>query len=300
MVCSPALPTWLLCCFWGKVPISGRAKDPCRPLLDLRPSHIQDPDRSLPHPRPYNSPGFDQPKAMAQELSSSSNAQCSSSPASEGEHPPGTPPTPSCTHLWGPAQACALHSCLSMLQTTRLAAPLGVPGVGCRPHTSQKCHSAERRDVSSSLLGPPYPGEVSRGAGLGRDTLCSPFTGVERAPMVLKDTLQTLPLREREMSGAGCSLSRAWGLWMVIHAEMIPAYRAEAGGSTSVRGRPCPWFPSPTAEPGPTHLPRPLLALCSSVPTVGCNEKNTRNSCMETAGSCSRVIPEQPVIIQPA
>lgn len=87
-MCSPALPTWSLCCFWGKVPISGRAKDPHRPLLDLRPSHIQDPDRS---------PGFDQPslpKAMAQELSSSTNAQCSSSPASEGEHPPGTPPHP--------------------------------------------------------------------------------------------------------------------------------------------------------------------------------------------------------------
>lgn len=95
-----------------------------------------------------------------------------------------------------------------------------------------------------------------------------------------------------------CLEHRASGV--VIPAEMVPAYRAGAGGSSSVRGQPCPWFPSPAAEPGPTHLPRPLLALCSGVPMVGWDEKNTRNSCMQTAGSCNRVIPEQPVVIQPA
>lgn len=52
----------------------------------------------------------------------------------------------------------------------------------------------------------------------------------------------------------------------VIPAEMVSAYRAGAGGSSRVRGQPCPWFPSPTAGPGPTHLPRPLLVLCSRSP----------------------------------
>lgn len=177
-------PPGLCAAFGERFPYLAEQRDLHRPLLDLRPCHIPDPAA------PLVLINLLCQKQWHRSSASTTNGQCSPSPASEGEQPPGTPHTPSCTHLWGPAWACALLSCLSMLQTSRLAAPLGVPGLGCHPHTSQQCRSAERREVSSSLLGPPtLPRRCFQGSWTA---LCSPLTGVEPVPMVHTSHLASL------------------------------------------------------------------------------------------------------------
>lgn len=186
-----------LCAAVGeRFPYLAEQRDLHRPLLDLRPCHIPDPAA------PLVLINLLCQKQWHRSSASTTNGQCSPSPASEGEQPQGHPthlPAPTFGVQPGPVPCSPASPCSRPPGSLLLSGCQGWDAI--HTHPSSAALQREERSARPCWDHPPYPGDVSRGAG----QLCASHS--QEWNLFPWSTLHILPLCEREMSGAGCALS---------------------------------------------------------------------------------------------